>query len=214
MALTTNQGLILPDGTDNANVPLTFTDFVTTAGSGIENRLVQRYLSIADRTTRNPAPNEGELSYLTDLNRYDSYTGSAWIPLIQQHAFSFDATGFNSTSTVYTTVGGAIVGATVVVPQSGQVRVDWGANTDNTVTGTQFVAPQLNSGAVVGAGGVLVPVADTISVNNATADSVTTSSFHYYSGLTVGSSVNAFLFHRVTANTGAYANRKLSIQQA
>jgi len=214
MALTTNQGLILPDGTDNANVPLTFTDFVTTAGSGIENRLVQRYLSIADRTTRNPAPNEGELSYLNDLNRYESYTGTVWIPIYPQHAFSFDDPGFTNASTVYTTVGGPIVGATVIVPQSGQVRVDWGANTDNTVTGTQFVGVQLNSGAVVGAGAVLVPVSDTISVTNATSDSLTSSSFHYFTGLTVGTSVNAFLQHRVTANTGAYARRKLSIQQA
>lgn len=211
--LTTNQGLILPDGTDNANVPLTFTDFVV-GTAGMENRLVQRYLSIADRTARNPAPIEGELSYLADLNRYDSYTGTAWIPIYPQHAFSFDEPGFNSVSAVYTTVGGPIVGATVVVPLSGQVRVDWGANTDNTAVGTQFVAPQLNSGAVVGAGAVLVPVADAISVLNATGDSITTDGFHYYAGLTPGTSVNAFLFHRVTANTGAYARRKLSIQQA
>jgi hypothetical protein len=214
MALTTNQGLILPDGTDNANVPLTFTDFVTTASSGIENRLVQRYLSIADRTARNPAPNEGEISYLSDLNRYDSYTGTAWIPLYPQHAFAFDATGFNTTSAAYTTVGASVLGVTIVVPQSGQIRVDFGTNSDNTVTGTQFIAPQLNSGAVIGGGAVIVPVADTISANNATGDSLTSTSFHYYSGLTVGISVNAFLFHRVTANTGAFANRKISLQQA
>ena len=214
MALTTNQGLILPDGTDNANVPLTFTDFVTTAGSGVENRLVQRYLSIADRTTRNPAPNEGELSYLNDLNRYETYTGATWIPLIPQHSFAFDATGFTSSSVVYTTVGASILGVTVVVPPSGQIRVDWGANMDNTAVGTVYIAPQLNSGAVVGAGAVLVPVADTITAQNATGDSATGTSFHYYSGLTVGSSVNAFLQHRVSAGTGAYANRKISLQQA
>lgn len=82
MAITTNQGLILPDGTDNANVPLTFTDFVTTAGSGIENRLVERFLSVADRTARNAAPNEGEVSYLSDVNTYYTYNGTAWVPLI------------------------------------------------------------------------------------------------------------------------------------
>lgn len=213
MVATTNQGLILPDGTDNANVPLTFTDFVLGA-SGVENRLVERYLSIADRTARNPAPIEGELSYLSDLNRYDTYTGAAWIPLIPQHQFAFDATGFNTTSTVYTTVGASLLGATVVVPPSGQVRVDWGANTDNTAAGTEFIAIQLNSGAVIGAGAVLVPVSDDLSALNATGDSITNTSFHYFSGLTVGTSVNAFLQHRVTANTGAFARRKISIQQA
>lgn len=81
--LTTNQGLILPDGTDNANVPLSFTDFVTTAGSGMENRLVQRYLSAADRTVRNPTPNEGELSYLIDTDAFFFYNGTAWVPLVK-----------------------------------------------------------------------------------------------------------------------------------
>lgn len=214
MALTTNQGLILPDGTDNANVPLTFTDFVTTAGSGMENRLVQRYLSIADRTARNPAPNEGELSYLADVNRYESYTGTSWISLYPQHAFAADVTGFNTTSTVYTTVGATVLGVTIVVPLSGQVRCDFGANTDNTAAGTEFIAPQLNSGSVIGAGAVLVPVTDDISALNATGDSITNTSFHYYTGLTPGTSVNAFLFHRVTANTGAFARRKVSLQQA
>jgi hypothetical protein len=86
MAVTTNQGLILPDGTDNANVPLTFTDFVTTPVSGMENRLVQRYLSVADRTARNGAPNEGELSYLTDTNLLQFYNGAAWQTIVSdQH---------------------------------------------------------------------------------------------------------------------------------
>lgn len=213
MVATSNQGLILPDGTDNANVPLTFTDFVL-GTTGIENRLVERYLSIADRTARNPAPNEGELSYLADLNRYDTYTGTAWIPLIPQHSFAFDATGFTSASAVYTTVGAGLLGVTIVVPPSGQVRVDWGTNSDNTTSGTVYMSPQLNSGAVIGAGAVLVPVADSITAQNATNDSITATSFHYYSGLTVGTSVNAFLQHRVSAGTGAYANRKISIQQA
>lgn len=99
--LTTNQGLILPDGTDNANVPLTFTDFVTTAGSGMENRLVQRYLSAADRTARNPAPNEGELSWLNDLNIYQFYDGANWVNL--QKGFVGDNTRTASVSPITTT---------------------------------------------------------------------------------------------------------------
>lgn len=84
MALTPNQGLILPDGTDNANVPLSVSELVqgTSPTNGLENRLVERYLSIADRTARNPAPVEGEFSYLADLNRYDSYNGTLWVPVM------------------------------------------------------------------------------------------------------------------------------------
>lgn len=116
--LTSNQGLILPDGTDNANVPLTFTDFVTTAGSGMENRLVQRYLSIADRTARNGAPNEGELSYLLDLNRYEKFDGVAWVPaftlLIDQQIFTANGSWIKPAGAVYVQImcqaGGAAGG--------------------------------------------------------------------------------------------------------
>lgn len=214
MALTTNQGLILPDGTDNANVPLTFTDFVTTAGSGMENRLVQRYLSIADRTARNPAPNEGELSYLMDLNRYDTYTGAAWVSLYPQHVYASDTTAYNTSSVAYTTAGATVLGAATTVPQSGQIRVDWALTGDQTVAGTWFLAPQLNSGSVVGAGAPLVAVADAVSISNGTQDSTGMGSFTYYTGLTPGIAVNAFLQHRVTAGTASLSNRRISISQA
>lgn len=215
MAITPNQGLILPDGTDNANVPLTFTDFVTTAGSGMENRLVQRYLSIADRTARNPAPNEGELSYLADLDRYESYTGVAWVTLYPQTSYASDNTNFNTVSTVYTTAGGPLVGATVVVPLSGQVRVDFSSILDNTNAGVlSLLAPQLNNGAVIGGGATITPAADAISIRNQGQDEVQTSSFTVYTGLTPGTSVNAFLNHRVTANSGAYNARKIILSQA
>lgn len=130
--LTTNQGLILPDGTDNANVPLTFTDFVTTAGSGMENRLVQRYLSTADRTARNPAPNEGEISYLIDLNTYDTYTGASWAPLskgfINALTRSVNSAGVTTTETVidfvtFTAVAGA------------RYKLSWSGNVRGTTTG-------------------------------------------------------------------------------
>jgi hypothetical protein len=82
-------------------VPLAFTDFVTTAGSGVENRLVQRFLSIADRTTRNPAPNEGELSWLLDLNVYQYYDGATWQNLSK--GYVADATRTASVSPITTT---------------------------------------------------------------------------------------------------------------
>lgn len=158
--LTTNQGLILPDGTDNANVPLTFTDFVITAGSGMENRLVQRYLSIADRTARNGAPNEGELSYLLDLNRYEKYNGVAWVaafsPVIDEQVFTANGTWIKpgNAQWVYVEVvgagggGGGCTGAGTGVSAAagggsgGYVRRMW----DATTLGT-------SEAVVVGAGG-------------------------------------------------------------
>lgn len=213
MAITTNQGLILPDGTDNANVPLTFTDFVTTAGSGMENRLVQRYLSIADRTARNAAPNEGELSYLSDLNRYDSYTGAAWIPLYPQTVFSVADAAFSTSSAVYTTAGGALLGQTITAPLTGQIEVEWAASMDASAAGAHFISPQLNTGAVIGAGALVVASADNIAISTTNNDSLTMSNTYVYTGLTAGASYNAFLLHK-SSGTVAIANRKIKMTQA
>jgi hypothetical protein len=92
MSFTTNQGFVLPDLSDPANVPLTFSEFVlgTTAANGIENHTVQRYLSPADRTARNAAPNTGELSFLTSSGAYEYFNGTAWTPL--QKGFVSDLT--------------------------------------------------------------------------------------------------------------------------
>ena len=76
--LTPDQGLVLPTSTDGDNVPQSLDDY----NDGVESRLVKRYSSSADRTTRNPTPNEGELSYLTSTGLYDTYDGSAWAELL------------------------------------------------------------------------------------------------------------------------------------
>lgn len=214
MAITTNQGLVLPDGTDNANVPLSFTDLISGSGaSSLENRLVQRYLSIADRTARNAAPNEGELSYLSDLDRYESYTGSAWVALYPQTAFSVADAAFATSSAAYTTVGGALLGQTIVVPLTGQVEVSWAASMDASVAGAHFISPQLNTGAVIGAGALIVAAADNIAISTTGNDSVTMSNTYVYTGLTPGSSVNAFLLHK-SSGTVSIANRKIKVSQA
>jgi hypothetical protein len=210
MALTTNQGLDIPDGTDNANVPLSFTNYNT----GVESRLVERFLSIADRTARNLAPNEGELSYLIDLNRYEWYTGTAWIELVPVPASASDATSFFVTSLTYTTVGAGLVGATVVVPPSGRVRVGYAALLNHSTTGQTLLAPQLNAGSVVGAGATITAATDANGTRITGVGPWGSSKFIYFSGLAVGTSVNAFLMHRVTAITGSVADRIIEIQAA
>lgn len=211
MALTTNQGLDIPDGTDNANVPLSFTNY----NSGSENRLVQRYLSIADRTARNAAPNEGELSYLADLNRYEWYTGTAWTNLIPASAPVYEGTSFTTASAVYTTAGAPITGATIVVPPSGIVRVGWAALlSHSTAAQVTLLAPQLNAGSVVGAGATITAASDARSAQATGIGPWTVGAFIYYSGLTVGNSVNAFLMHRATAASGSITDRNLEIEQA
>lgn len=74
---TSNQQITLPIGTDPADGPQAFTDQT----ADLENRLVQRYTSAADRAARNPAPNTGELSFVTGNTWYDRYTGAIWLPV-------------------------------------------------------------------------------------------------------------------------------------
>jgi len=210
MALTVNQGLDLPDGTDNANVPLSFTNY----NAGLENRLVERYLSIADRTARNAVPFEGELSYLADLNRYEWYTGASWVTLLNAWAYSQDLPVFSTTSTIYTTVGAPIVGATIVAPPSGIIRVGWSSYVDNTNIAQQsLIGPQLNAGAVVGAGATITAVSDFVTARTLGPNAVASSMFFRYTGLTPGTSYNAFLLHRCTGGTASFADRVLEIEQ-
>lgn len=72
---TPNQGIVQQTGTDPANLPGAQTAWL----GGEENRLVQRYLSEADRTARNAAPNEGEMSHLAAEDRVEVFNGLAWI---------------------------------------------------------------------------------------------------------------------------------------
>lgn len=71
--ISPNQGLSLPAANDNANGPLAFDNY----NDGVENRLVQRFTSITDRTVRNPTPNTGELSYVANLDEYQRYLASS-----------------------------------------------------------------------------------------------------------------------------------------
>lgn len=149
MAVTTNQGLILPDAGDNANVPLTFTDFVTTAGSGIENRLVLRYASAADRTARNPAPNEGELSYLSDVNQYHSFNGTVWVNINTVSYFASSTADTGALTNVNQDVPGATVSFSTVTANAAYFVTSNFDSRVNTVAGTKIILGRLNVDGVV-----------------------------------------------------------------
>lgn len=71
---TSNQGFPLPVAGDDPNVP----DDLNTLALAIERRVVGVYNSTSDRSTRVPAPQEGQVAYLKDSNTFTYYTGSAW----------------------------------------------------------------------------------------------------------------------------------------
>jgi|SoiMetStandDraft_5_1073268.scaffolds.fasta_scaffold20371_2 hypothetical protein len=93
-----NQGIPEQQGGDPANLPS-----AQAAWDGVmENRLAQRYASEADRTARNPAPNEGEISHLLDVDRYEVFDSANWISLYRRSLYALirktaDQTVNNST---------------------------------------------------------------------------------------------------------------------
>lgn len=77
-SLTSDQQLVIPDYTEQADGPLDFYQFAT---GGLESRLIKRYASASDRTARNPTPQVNELSVRADNpGFYEYWSGSAWLP--------------------------------------------------------------------------------------------------------------------------------------
>jgi hypothetical protein len=101
---TTDQGLILAASSDNDNVPQSMADYNGTSGggTGVESRLVKRYTSTADRTTRNTSPATGELSFRTDISGYEYWAGSAWVPWPERYSAVKSANTARSSTTTRT----------------------------------------------------------------------------------------------------------------
>ena len=79
MATTTsNQGIRIPQSTDDPDV----VNDLGNAVADIETKLVMVFNNVADRSARVPAPTEGMLSYLKDVNLFYYYSGTAWTAVV------------------------------------------------------------------------------------------------------------------------------------
>jgi hypothetical protein len=78
-----NQGIPEQQGGDAANLPSAQVSW----DGVMENRLAQRYTNEADRTARNGAPNENEISSLAAEDRTEIFNSSAWISLYSRSLF-------------------------------------------------------------------------------------------------------------------------------
>ncbi len=61
----------LPNRIDGEIIP---ADHMNT----VQDRSVQRYASVAERDTLNPAPVEGQMAYISDIDGVHVYVGTAW----------------------------------------------------------------------------------------------------------------------------------------
>ena len=118
---TPDQGLSLPIDADVADNPVAFTNFV----ANTESRLVLRYTTMADRTTRHPVGVEGQYSDLSTEGRADAFDGGGWISAAARGYAARRERLIDSGSIVSTTV--LAIYAVLVVPldQPG-ARYRWG----------------------------------------------------------------------------------------
>lgn len=173
--LSPNQGIVLQAGTDPANLPGAQVAWDAT----MENRLVQRYLSEADRTARNAAPNENEISALLAEDRLEIFNSVVWISAVTRGLFQFvrratDATAVNNSTVLVsdatmTTVLPAVTGVycwedTIFVDGSsagdikiaytwpgGGSAVKWGSTSGNAI-GAAAGSGDVNTNVVTASG--------------------------------------------------------------
>lgn len=141
--VTTDQGLIIPAGTDQAAVPTVLGSLVgadptsgaSIGGTGVESRLVKRYQSTADRAARNPSPAVGELSYRVDLGGYEYFKSGSWQSLVGATGalgvvggmiFSTASHNWNSVTTVeavLTSAGGSAITSSITLAANRRYRI-------------------------------------------------------------------------------------------
>jgi hypothetical protein len=91
-----------PSGIANATAPVTYDGGTQTVGltDAFIGQTVRTYANASARATAIPTPSEGMLTYLEDLDRYESYTAGAWITVA-------DASGWTDFTPVF---GGLTIG--------------------------------------------------------------------------------------------------------
>jgi len=125
------------------------------------------------------------------------------------------ATAGTTTSTSYTATltGAGACGVSFTAPASGKVRVDWGGQISNGAgTGLVGISFELRTGNVVGSGTVIQAAADATAAF-LVGTSVNTRMFGYDNvpGLTANTSYNVQTMQRVSAGTGTFQQRTITV---
>jgi hypothetical protein len=110
-----NQGIPEQQGADPANLPNAQVSW----DGVMENRLFQRYTNEADRTARNPAPNENESSALAAEDRVDIFNSVNWVSLYGRSLFAFKRKAADSAAVNNSTVLVNDTDLVVAVPAAG-----------------------------------------------------------------------------------------------
>jgi hypothetical protein len=206
---TPNQGIPIQNPGDPANLPA-----AQTAEVGVEeNRLAQRYTNLADRTARNAAPNENEISSLVAEDRVEVFDSANWVSLHDRSFWSYirkptDQIVTNSTVLVNDT---AFVTA---VPAAGVFAWEHFVFYDSSTTEDISIAYTWPAGVSGRWGGVMLDVAAGSSVGSVKLNTQNTSGVATsYGGAGVGTIILGRLFGDITMG-GTAGNLQFQFAQA
>lgn len=118
-----------------------------------------------------------------------------------------------TTSTSYTTIlsGGTTCGVAFTAPTSGRVLVNNFAHLFNAGANGTFCGWILRTGSSIGSGSTVTAADDARAIVNATASLEGFGSVHMVTGLTGGSSYNVQQAFKVSAGTGTFRNKHLTV---
>lgn len=204
-----DQGLVYPANSDLNDIPTGFATLLT----GVESRLVKRYASAADRTSRNPTPNTNELSVRADaVGTFEYYDGAAWSP-IWKFGTTVTTRGADSgsgttTSAAYTDTlsGTSTLATTLTTPATGGILILFGGWIFNSGGANQtYMSFRTSGGTTVASNDVWAVITAGTTGNRGF------SAKHFTVGgggdLAANSSHTFTLQHKVTAGTGTFQYR-------
>lgn len=191
-----NQGITTPVDADTADAPVAFVSFL----AGVEPRLVQRYASVADRTTRNPTPTHGQLSYLIDLKRFERFT-TLWVPTAGYQATASVATSQTTASTSYTALATAGPAITISTDVAAEVTVS--ATLSNSGANQTWMGFAVSSATTLASAEVRsLCLAGTV---------VQRASAKFTVALNAGSNIFTAQY-KVNAGTGTFVDREITVR--
>lgn len=171
------------------------------------DQAVQTYASATARNSALPTPTEGQLTYLDDLNQYQTYTGSTWYPVAGQmpyieltktasQNFTSGTAGIVVTWATPTINRGGFTVATnvITVPHTGLYDIDtaiyWAGNSNGARLTKIFVNSTEVTRSLYATGSTLAYTAASTYPSYLTAGDTITVEAYQNSGATLAAQAN------------------------
>lgn len=121
-----------------------------------------------------------------------------------------DEIGFASTTYA---PGASACGVTFIAPTSGRVQVSWFARYESNSTNFTFISAAVRTGGVIGSGTSVAVASDGVAIETAAGTDVNQQypMYRMVTGLSAGSTYNAQIEMKVSANTSDIFDRNITV---